>query len=59
MREIEPVQPLGGAAWPKIVRRRTRDEDAQSRHGAFEDEDEKDEPLDEDDEGQQHIDIRV
>lgn len=57
--DIEPVQPLGGSAWPKIVRRRTGDEDAQNRHGAFEDEDESDEPVHEDDDGQPHIDIRV
>ena len=57
--DIEPVQPLGGSAWPKIVRRRTRDEDAQGRHGAFEDEEQQDEALEEDEEGNQHIDIRV
>ena len=54
------MQPLGSTRWTRLVRRRSREEDAQGRKdGAFEEEQPEDEPLDEDDEGHQHIDIRV
>ena len=58
--DIEPVQPLGSTPWTKIVRRHSRDEDAQGRrHGASEEEQHQDEPLEEDDDGLPHIDVRV
>jgi hypothetical protein len=58
--DIEPVQPLGSTPWTKIVRRHSREEDAQGRrHGAAEDEQAEEEPLEEDDEGNPHIDVRV
>jgi hypothetical protein len=61
MTDIDPIEPLGGTSWTRIVRRRTRDEDPHGRgDGTYEDEPEQqDEPLEEDDDGQPHIDIRV
>jgi len=57
--DIDPIQPLGSTQWTKIVRRRTRDDDPHARHGSHEDDEPEDEPLEEDEEGHQHIDIRV
>jgi hypothetical protein len=57
--DIDPIEPAQNAGWTRIVRRRRDDDDAGRRHTAREDEAEPDEELPEDEDGHQHIDVRV
>jgi hypothetical protein len=57
--DIDPIGPVESPNWTKVVQRKRREEDEPGRqHKAFEEELPDEEPP-EDEEGHQHIDIRV
>ncbi|HEX4521719.1 MAG TPA: hypothetical protein VH063_19245 [Gaiellaceae bacterium] len=58
--DIDPIEPAQNAGWTRIVRRREPGEDGASRHyDPPEDDAEPDEELTGDEDGHQHIDVRV
>ena len=60
MRDIDPIEPAQNAGWTRLVRRRQREDDDPGRHqSSREDDAESDEELPEDEDGHQHIDVRV
>jgi hypothetical protein len=58
--DIEPIRPADSTNWTKVVHRRRREDDEPARQDeAFEEEPGEDEDLPEDEDGHQHIDVRV
>jgi hypothetical protein len=59
VRDIDRVEPTNRVTWPKLVGRRRREDEEPGRGHSDADELDADEQLEEDEEGHQHIDVRV
>ena len=58
--DIERIEPSAGASWPPLVERRRPDDDQPGqRHGHDEKEKPEEGEVSEDEDGHQHIDVRV